>query len=103
MSPKAELTDIEHVATLPDGKGGNLVVLITSRGPIINGAIQLEFDERGNMQFSPQWIDYNVNKLPLSSKAKKEIPNAHNIATLVAGVDVSTGEFTYIKVDARKI
>lgn len=79
-------------------------MIVSSRVPIADCGLQLEFDSEGNMQFSDPWIVRILHKLPDDSQARQAIQRSmknDTLRTCVAGVDTVTGEFQMISVNAR--
>ncbi len=93
-------TGFEHVASTHHSNGNFLVAIFSSRVPIRDGEAQLEFDDQGLMQFSPEWIDRIMNQLPDDSDAKQVILKADVLNTVLIGMDEVTGEMKMLKVNA---
>lgn len=77
---------------------GQTMALIIGLNEIDDGGVQLYFNKKKAMQFSPEWYQPILAALPDDCQAKKLLTSGALIITAVAGLDKTDQEFKLIKV-----
>ena len=77
---------------------GQTMTLIIGLNEIDDGGVQLYFNKKKAMQFSPEWYQPILAALPDDCQAKKLLTSETLITTAVAGLDKVDQEFKLIKV-----
>ena len=98
--PFPEITDAPGFDLLMRSQGddGETIALIIGLNEIDGGEVQLYFNKKKAMQFSPEWYQPILAALPDDCEAKKLLTSKTLITTAVAGLDKSDQEFKLIKV-----